>query len=172
MRQIPLVMARFRSSLHPVNSVKNIIDSTQIGVTGATVAQISLAATVEDFTGATGQVPIGARVNSVFLFVQILAQSTGVANVDWYIAKVGTGQVASMPVPGATGGSTMRKYILHEEKGIPGNASDGAYPATFKGSIKIPRHMQRFGDGDNLRIHLRGTDDYNLCVKCIYKFVR
>ncbi len=162
-------MPRFRRgmSLRPINSVKNIVDGTFLGVTGAAITTVTLAKTTNDYAGAVDEVPIGAKVSSVYLFVQILP-ALGTANVDWYIWKKPLGVVG--PVPGATGGTTQRKFILHEEKGIPGNAGDGAYPLTFKGVIKIPRGKQRFAEGDFLELKLRGADDYNACVKCIYKF--
>ena len=154
--------------LRPINSVKNIVDGTFLGVTAATVTDVSLALAVNSYGGAAGEVPIGASISSVYLFVQVLP-ATGTANVDWYIWKnPGNGLVG--PVPGATGGNANRKHILHEEKGIPGNAADGAYPLTFKGVIKIPKGKWRWGEDDRLEVKIRGTDVYNACIKCIYKF--
>lgn len=159
---------RFRSSLNPINSRKNIVDSTLLAVGAATVSAVNLVTAVDDFTGAAATVPTGATVKSVYLFVQILP-TAGTANVDWYIWKNPAGALTPA-VPGVVGGNPMRRYVMHEEKGIPGNAADGAYPLTFKGVIKIPRGRQRFGEGDVLQIRLRGADIYNACVKCIYKF--
>ncbi len=156
--------------LRPINSVKNIIDGVFLSVAAATVTIVQLATGVNDYTGVVTQVPVGAKVHSIYLFVQVLP-TAGTANVDWYIAKNPAGQL-SLPVPGATGGDAGRRYILHEEKGIPGNAADGAYPLTFKGVIKIPRGRQRWGENDELSLHIRGADIYNACVKCIYKFYR
>ncbi len=161
------MMARF-ASLRPINSVKNIIDGTFLGVTGGTNTEVQVAATVNDYSGANPKdVPIGAKVSSIYLFVQMLP-ATGTANVDFYVMKrpVGVGT----PNPGATGGDSARKFILHEEKGIPGNAADGAYPLTFKGVVRIPRGRQRMAEGDQILVMLRGADQYNACVKCIYKF--
>lgn len=164
-------MARFRRglSLRPINSVKNIIDGVFLGVGAAGITNVNLAFAVNNYTGLSGEVPIGASVKSVYLFVQMLP-TLGTANVDWYVIKGNTATVAAAPVPGATGGDVNRRFILHEEKGIPGNAGDGAYPLTFKGVIKIPRGRQRFGEGDFLRVIMRGADIHNACVKCIYKF--
>ncbi len=160
-------MPRRGLSLRPINSVKNIVDGTFLAVAAAANTDVILALTVNDYTGASTQVPIGAKISSIYLFVQILP-TAGTANVDWYIMKKPDG--VSLPVPGATGGTLSRKYILHEEKGIPGNAADGAYPLTFKGVVRIPRGRQRFAEGDTIFLRLRGADIYNACVKCIYKF--
>ncbi len=157
------------SSKRPINSVKNIVDGTFLGVTAAANTDVVLVSTVNDYTGASGTVPIGATVSSLYLFVQIISSDSGVANADWFIIK-DPGDQLSLPVPGATGGTNVRKYILHEEKGIPGNALDGAYPLTFKGVIKIPPGYRRCGEDDRIVLRLRSADAYNACVKCIYKF--
>ncbi len=169
-RVLHLEMTRRGLALRPINSVKNIVDSTQLGVAAATVTSVVLAGAVNDYVGGNTEVPIGAKVSSVYLFVQGISADSGVANFDWYIWKRPGSVTTIGPVPGATGGSVDRKFILHEEKGIPGNALDGAYPLTFKGVIKIPRGRQRFGEGDQLRLQLRSTDVHNFCIKCIYKF--
>ncbi len=174
MNQIHLMkMARFQRrglSLRPINSTKEIIDSTLLAVAAATVSTVVVGTAVNDYDGTVGTFPVGASVKSLYLFVQILP-TAGTANVDWYIAKSPT-TIPSLPVPGAVGGDAYRKYVLHEEKGIPGNAADGAYPLTFKGVIRIPRGRQRMAEGDVIFIKLRGTDIYNACVKCIYKAYR
>lgn len=156
-------------SLRPINSVKEIVDSTLLGVAAGTTSTVVLGTSVNDYTGGVGTFPVGAKVSSFYLFVQLLP-TAGTANVDWYVAKAPTG--ITFPAPGATGGSIGRKYILHEEKGIPGNAADGAYPLTFKGVIKIPRGRQRMAEGDTFFIKTIGADIHNACIKAIYKAYR
>ncbi len=158
-----LIVARFRPIIH---TRKEIIDAVLLGVTAATTSNTSLATVVNDYVGTVGTVEVGSKIKWIYLFCQILP-TTGTANVDFFVIKKPTG--VTNPTPGATGGSLARKYILHEEKGIPGNAADGAYPLTFKGVIKIPRGRQRMAEGDQLQIHTRGADISNTCIKCIYK---
>ncbi len=155
--------------LRPVNSYKHIIDSTLLGVSAGVTSTVLLATAVDDYTGSSGTVPTGAKISSVYLFVQILPTAT-TENVDWYVAKAP--DTITTATVGATGGSPFRKYILHEEKGIPGNANDGAYPLTFKGVIRIPRGRQRMGEGDDIFIKLVGVGIHNICIKCIYKSYR
>ncbi len=162
-------MARRSLNLRPINSVKNILDTTQLSVAAATTTTVVVAATVNDYAGGATDVPIGAKISSIYLFVQILP-TAGTANVDWYIWKRPGSVTTNGPVPGATGGSVDRKWIMHEEKGLPGNAADGAYPLTFKGVIRIPRGRQRMGESDSIRIQIRGADIHNFCIKAIYKF--
>ncbi len=162
-------MARFRRgmSLRPINSVKNIVDGTFLTVAAAVITTVTGAATVNTYTGAVAEVPIGAKVSSMYYFVQIQQQAVN-SNVDFYIIKRPTGVVN--PVPGATGGNVARKYILHEEKGIPGASNNGSPPLTFRGVVRIPRGRQRFAEGDFCQLVLRGAAAYDACVKIIYKF--
>ncbi len=157
------MMARFRPI---VNTRKEIVDSTLLGVAAGTNTVTAVATAVNDYTGVVGTVEVGSKISWVYLFVQIIS-TAGTANVDFYIGKFPSGTTA--PVAGATGGTPERKWIFHEEKGIPGNASDGAYPLTFKGVVKIPRGRQRMAEGDRILVVTRGTDAHNACIKCIYK---
>ncbi len=149
-----------------VNTRKEIVDSTLLAVAAATNSTVNVATAVNDYTGGVGDVEVGSSIKWIYLFVQILP-TTGTANVDFYVIKK-PGAVQN-PTPGATGGTAARKFILHEEKGLPGNAADGAYPLTFKGVIKVPRGRQRMAEADVMQVVLRGTDIYNACIKCIYK---
>ncbi len=156
-------MPRMRPVIH---SRKEIVDGTFLAVTAATVTNVLVADAINDYVGTVGSVEVGSVIKSIYLFVQVLP-TAGTANVDFYVIKRPNGIVD--PVPGAVGGTSARKYVLHEEKGIPGNAADGAYPLTFKGVVRIPRGRQRMGEGDDIRVVIRGADIYNACVKCIYK---
>jgi len=155
--------------MRPVNSTKEIVDSVTLGVAAGVTTTVTLGTAVNDYTGTTGTFPVGSKVSSIYLFVQLIPTAT-TENVDFYVIKRPTG--VSGGTPGATGGVVGRNFILHEEKGIPGNANDGAYPLTFKGVIKIPRGRQRMAEGDVILLLGRGVGIYNMCVKCIYKNFR
>ncbi len=155
--------------LRPINSVKEIVDSVILAVAAGVTSTVLLGTAVNDYVGTVGTFPVGSKVSSIYLFVQILPTAT-TENVDWYFAK--SPSTITLPTPGATGGTPARKYILHEEKGIPGNANDGAYPLTFKGVLKIPRGRQRMAEGDTFFLKLKGVGISNACVKCIYKAYR
>ncbi len=169
MTTLPPMVARFRRDLRPINSVKNIVDGTFLTVAAATVTTVQLATAVNTYAGGVADVPIGAKVSSIYLFLQIQQQAVN-SNVDWYIFKNPGNTIAAPAVPGATGGSPMRKWILHEEKGIPGPVNNGSPPLTFRGVIRIPKGKQRWGEDDRLTIRMRGAAAYDACVKCIYKF--
>ncbi len=156
-------MARLRPIIH---SRKEIVDSTLLGVTAGTISTVQLATVVNDYVGTVGTCVVGSIIKYIYIFVQIIETAT-TSNVDWYVRKAPL--AVNVDTPGAIGGTLSRKYVLHEEKGIPGNSNDGAYPATFKGVIKIPKGRQRMAEGDSILIALRGTGVHNACIKCIYK---
>ncbi len=131
------------------------------------VTAVNTAITVNAYAGANTDVPIGAKVTSAYYFVQIQPQAV-VGVVDFFFCKRPNNVI--MPVPGATGGSVNRKFIFHEEKGIPGVFNNGSPPLTFRGVIRIPRGRQRFAEGDVFHCNLRCSTAYDACVKCIYKF--
>ncbi len=154
-----------------VASNKNILDGVFLGNTAGAKRDVVLAKSVNDYTGVATDCPIGARITSVYCFVQMISTGTGTANHDWYLMKrPGIITAISTPAPGSIGGDKNRRYVLHEEKGIPGNSSDGAYPLTFKGVIKIPKMYQRMGEDDQIVIVGNSPDAYNMCVKAIYRW--
>lgn len=158
--------------LRPINSNKAIIDGTFLTVGAGITTRVVVATTVDDFTGATTEVPTGAKITSVYFFISIQQQAVN-SNVDFYITKrPGSIRDTDMPVPGATGGSPYRKYILHEEKGLPGPSNNGSPPHIFRGVIRIPRGRQRMGETDEIQIVARGAAAYDLCIKAIYKYYR
>ncbi len=164
-------MPRFQRgmALRPINSVKNIVDGTFLTVAAATSTNVVLATAVNDYAGAVNECPIGSKISSFYIFVQIQQQAVN-SNVDFYIAKGPKDVFNARPIPGATGGTLQRKYILHEEKGLPGPMNNGSPPLTFRGVLKVPRGRQRMAEEDVLWLEARGAAAYDMCVKCIYKF--
>jgi len=106
----------------------------------------------------------------MFLSVFVLG-STGSASglVDWFLIKRPASSLAP-PVPGATGISPFRKFIIHEEKGIA-STQDGT-PMVFKGVIRIPKVYQRVGALDELELHIVSQFAAQFCIKAIYKSYR
>lgn len=165
-------MARMRRALRlrPVNTVKNIIDNTSLGIAAATNTTVNLVTCVNAYAGGAGQVPIGAKVRSIYLFVQGQCDAAN-GNIDWYISKNPANQMTK-PTPGATTGHPFRRFIFHEEKGLPGDYSTGAGPLTFKGVIRIPPRFCRMGEDDRIDVVFRGLNQYSFCLKAIYKFAQ
>ena len=154
--------------LRPVHSVKQVVDSTLLGVSGGTNSTVDLVTAVDDYVGTVGTAPIGATVKGIYLFVQIQNESSSV-NVDWFVWKNPANGFTAV-TPGATGGALKRRWILHEEKGIPGSTTQGQGPLTFRSFIRFPPKLRRMGDGDKIQIVLRSSQIHDICIKAIYKW--
>ncbi len=170
-----LARRRFSSSLHPVNSIKHILDAFgQLSNTRTTVPFVVAVPNVDSAVFKPGDVRVGAHVNGFFIETFIIGSTGGavVGPIDWYIAKLHAGQSVTnpFPAPGATGVSSVRNQIIHEEKGLIGSG-DGTAMA-FKGVIKVPKSMRRMREGDQWFISYRSEDNTSnpeFCFKAIYK---
>lgn len=179
MVQNPIMVFRrqMQKYLHPVNTIKHIIDN-QGGLIAGTQAFVTIAKGVD--APVLGANPdhclVGSHVRSIFLNIQVAASSTGaLANVYMIIYgnPAGNIPVADIPDGNVTGTSDFKKQIFHTEM-IMTEKNTTAIPRTlFKGVLKIPRKFQRMGQADNIQISLFSpgvTWDY--CVESIYKEIR
>ncbi len=168
-------MARF-SRLHPVNSIKKVIDASG-ALVASTPADVVLANTDTSAwdDGADANVPIGCTISSMFLSVFLYLNASVGVNVpllEWFICK-NPGNNLTMPEPGATGGNDNRRWILHEEKGLSADVGNGGTPMVFKGVIKIPPRLKRMGADDTIFLRILSENHAGFfCVKSIYKFFR
>lgn len=163
-------MSRRAQALRPIQTRKEVVDSTAIGVAAATNTEIILGQAVNDYTGVVGRFETGSVISGFYLFFQIQPEAAQ-GNVDWYIIKV-PGQdngVIALPTPGTIGGSVWRNKVLHEEKGIPGIFNNGSSPLTFRAFVRIPPKLRRFAEDDKISIVFRGSTVVDACMKCIYK---
>ncbi len=163
-------MARFRKGLHPVNSVKNVINS-QGALVAATPSTTDLVIGVRTLATSINpvQVPVGAVVNGIYLSVYILGESGASSGVvNWFIWKNPSNGLTP-PDPTNTGVSDQRRFILHEEKGI--FATQDGTPMVFKGVIRIPPRMRRIGDQDRIQVVIQTENDTaEFCIQAIYKW--
>ncbi len=143
------------------------MDGTFIGLAAGVQTVVNLAICVENPTGLTTDADVGSKIMSMYYFIQIQPQAAQ-GNVDFYIHQSPSNSL-TMPVPGTTGGNINRKWILHEEKGLPGVFNNGAPPLTFRGVIRIPRGRQRQGEADRIILRTVCSTAHDMCVKCIYK---
>ncbi len=160
-------------SLNPINSIKHVIDTE--GALSGVANSVNTIVNAVPNVGATfvpGDVRVGATVNGFFLSIFVIGATGAPLNgsINWYICKIGTGQLNSLPNPGNTGLSAIRNQIFHEEKGLAGSG-DGT-PMAFKGVVAVPRGMRRMREGDQFVIVINsqdGTNDATFCLKAIYK---
>ncbi len=115
----------------------------------------------------------GSSIGALYLSIFVLGDTGSSSDLaDWYLYKNPGGQwtTGQLATPGNTGGSKMRRFIFHEEKGI--FATQDGTPMVFKGVIKIPPRFRRCGEDDTWNLKLLSPGTATFCVKCIYKEYR
>ncbi len=176
-------MPRFRSSLRPINSVKNIAEIS--GILAATTDTVldNIIRGVDQADLATNEeVTRGSTVNGFYFSCFFIAEGGEVANevplVDWYIIKDPGGTFGTtfdathLPTPGNTGTHNNKRFIIHTEKGLAGggDASTAGVPMIFKGVIRIPKGMRRIAIEDRFRLVARANFATKFCSQAIYKW--
>lgn len=163
-----------RRKLRSVQVVRNkeVLDSVNLGVAGNTTTAVALATAVNDYAGVVGTCPLGCAIKGFEIELSDRQDLASSARRDWYINK-NPGGAITFPAPGSTGGSPVRRYIIHEEKGLA--ADDNVGTIRQRIHINIPKRYWRMGEGDiwQLRYGTSGGagEPYDLCIKCIYKWV-
>ncbi len=155
------------------NSFKRIID-TSGALSAASVSTTTVAAasstTSADPTGST-DVPLGAHLSAIFysLYVYSDATEAQVPLIDVYWAKWPSSSVVE-PSPGITDTSPVKRYILHEEKGLAGNRTTGQ-AMIIKGVLKVPQKYARWGLGEQLEMRVLSPVAGVFCSKHIYRVI-
>ncbi len=167
-------MARYRNRLIRVNTLKHVVD-TQGGLVAGTQSENILADAVDSpvATSNPQQIEVTSSVASIFLNVQVAATGTAaLANVYMFVAK-NPGDNVTMPQANAVGISDNRKHVIHQEMIMTEKNTTAIPRSLFKGVIKIPRHMQRFGVDDSLQLYLLAPGvNFDFCFQCIYKEIK
>ncbi len=128
-------------------------------------------------------IDVGSKVSSIFYEIFVFSEGGEIANevplVDFYFLKNpgnswGAFNATNLPTPGATGTHINKRHVLHEEKGLAGggDVSLAGVPMVFKGSIRIPRGRQRFGESDQFIVAIRTNFASKVCCKAIYKEIK
>lgn len=114
-----------------------------------------------------------------FLNVQVIQEivAGGVDNIYLAIYKNVGNNTAFVGNVDTVGTSDLKRFVIHQEMVMTGTTftRDAAVPKTlFKGVIRIPKSLQRFGSQDRLQVILshrtgEATQQTSFCLQCIYK---
>ncbi len=163
-------------SLHPVNSIKHVVDTPSSAVLAVTtVVPVAQAVDSPVLTNVV-QIKAGSVINSIFLRVEVLATNVfgGIPRLYFAVQKNPGGNLGNVQ-PNSVGDSDIKKFIIHQEMVMVSNLADSGFPRTvFVGVIKLPQRYRRFGVRDELTVNLQNgagetTGINSLCVQCIYK---
>ncbi len=161
-------------SLRPINRIKHVVDFQ--GATAAGTPQdVNLIVAVDTPTLAdTDGVETGAKVNGIYLRVEVVNTGTaGVLANAYLMVFKSPGASVALSNPNVIGSDKDKRYSIHQEM-VMLQMVDNSNPRTlFNGVIVIPRGMRRIGPGDLLiaRIFSPGVE-LNICLQCHYKEFR
>ncbi len=179
-----MVFRRRGMGLRPINTVKHVVDTSTIIAAGvSTVLQNSVITVDTALLANAADIDAGSKISSIFYSIYVFSEGGELANevplTDFYFLKNpgntwGAFNATNLPTPGASGVHINKRHILHEEKGLAGggDASLTGVPMVFKGSIRIPRGRQRFGQSDRFLVAIKTQFNSKVCVKAIYKEIK
>ncbi len=161
-------------SLRPINSQKHVVD-IQAGIVAATNTEQELIRAADNPVVANvTNVATASVVKSFFLNVQVAATGTAaLANIYFYLYKNPGNALnfaAALPDANAVGSSDLKKLIFHQEMIMTEKNTTAIARTMFRGVLKIPRHMQRFGQDDKLAIVFFAPGvNFDVCTQVIFK---
>ncbi len=172
-------MARFRSSIRPVNRIKHVVDQQTAVPVGTQIIQV-LANTVDTpSVGTAIEVAVGSTINGIFLTLEMVATESNTGktpNFYMFVAK-DPGSNLTFPNGNMIGTNDNKRYVIHQEMVmVQGSAGDDGVPRNvFKGVIVIPKGYRRMGPQDQIVVGLFIPSTgiaVNACLQCHYKEFR
>ncbi len=171
------VMARFRAALHPIHSIKHVIDTSAGNVAAGTNVNVNLIKAVDNPDALTNQedIAVRAKVNGIYLDVEVSCDEDVVAqipNAYMIVYKSPAGVVPAI-LPAVVGTTANKRFVIHQEMVMLDGHAVGNPRTLFKGVISIPKSFRTFADGDQLQLRIQAPSvKFNYCVQCIYKELR
>ncbi len=173
-----MMVARFRRSmaLRPINRIKHVVDSSATLAAGTVLTNVIVQSTDTPTLAATNSVETGAKVNGIYLRVEVAsndAQVTGaIPNVYMAISKDPGGNLAAVD-PNNVGASDNKRFVIHQEMAMIQNVVSSNPRTLFNGVIAIPRGYRRMGPNDAINITFESPQlDISLCWQAHYKEFR
>ncbi len=173
-------MARFRrmaSSLHPVNRIKHVVDSSATLAANTTLNTPVITTDDNPAIANTADVLTGSKVNGIYLKVEVASNETedvgAIPNVYMAVFKNPNNALTGLPIANVVGASFLKKWFIHQEMIMIENSKGGNPRILFNGVIVIPKGMRRFAPEDRLVVSVFSPAiDIALCLQCHYKEFR
>ncbi len=168
-------MMRHNMSIRPVHRIKHVVDVAS-SPNGGTQLSVPLITAVDaPVLANTAEVETGAKVNGIYLRVEIASIeniASAVPNCYMIIWKNG-GANLTAPAANTVGPNDNKRYVIHQEMVMINNVSGGTPRTLFNGVIVIPKGFRRFGPNDVLSLEfLCPILNVAVCIQCHYKEFR
>ncbi len=170
-------MARFRSSIRPIQRIKHVVDISQATAAGVNLVLPLIIAIDAPVIANVQEVVTGSTVNAIYLRVEVASNeaiSLGAVPNFYVNVQKNPGNNLSNPVANAVGVSDNKRFVIHQEMTMIENKGQGSNSRTaFNGVIVIPKGYRRFGPNDRLDIALLSPAlDVVTCLQCHFKEFR
>ncbi len=162
-------------SLRPINRIKHVIDHNSTPDGGVQLDVPLVIATDTPTLASTTSVETGAKVNGIYLNVQVasIENIVGVIpNVYLAVWKSAAG-VQTLGSIANMGDDPNKRLVIHQEMIMLNNVNGGIPRTLFNGVIVIPKGMRRLAPADVWNCTVRSqTLNIALCIQCHYKEFR
>ncbi len=151
-------MPRYRSrgmALRPVNRIKHVVDFSGTLAKGVQFNLPIVQATDTPTLADTDGVETGAKVNGVYIHLEVASNDpfdAGVIPNFFFELVKNPGGNITLPSPAAVGGNDNKRFVIHQEMVMLNNLQGGNPRVVFNGVIVIPKGYRRFAPNDQLSI--------------------
>ncbi len=167
---------RSNLAIRPVQRIKHVVDNSATLAAATALPVFLVTAKDAPVIGGTTEVITGAKVNGIYLRVEVASDDVevpGAVPQVYMIVWKNPGGNLTAPSASAVGGSDNKRFVIHQEMVMINNSRGGNPRTLFNGVIAIPRGYRRFGPNDTLSaIFLSPQLDIAVCVQCHYKEFR
>ncbi len=163
-------------AIRPVQRIKHVVDLSGTQAAAAQTDNIIIIAADAPTLALTKSVITGAKINGVYLRVEIAsndAQVTGaIPNVYMTVTKNPGGNL-TIGAANSVGSSDNKRYVIHQEMIMIQNVVSSNPRTLFNGVIVIPKGYRRFGPNDELTVSVLSPQiDISMCLQAHYKEFR
>ncbi len=170
-------MSRRSSRLRPIQSEKHEMTWSNLGENASTVKSVTLMTAVAGEPSIATDIETGSHVNSIYLETNLngVDNSGSVQVFHWMVYKSPSGAF-SIQDP-STYDTKFKKFILKRGmEMLPQIPLDSGGTIQTKRIfvVKIPKHLIRFGEGDQLILSYKSTSAsaINFCGIGIYREIK
>ncbi len=164
------------SSIRPVQRIKHVVDLQGGATLGNQTNQTLIKAVDAPVLANTDEVITGAKVNGIYLNIEVVATSGTALNNVYLAVFKNPGSNLSNPVPNAVGIEDNKRFVIHQEMKMMQkfDADVASNPRIlFNGVIAIPKGYRRMGPNDILSVSILSPGaNIDWCIQCHYKEFR
>ncbi len=163
-------------AMRPINRIKHVVDTSATLAAAAQIDNVIVSAVDAPVLANTNQVVTGAKVNGIYLKVEVASnedQVTGAIPNVYMIIWKNPGANLTAPAANGVGGSDNKRFVIHQEMIMIQNVVSSNPRVLFNGVIAIPKGYARFGPNDKLQLSiLSPAIDISFCFQVHYKEFR